>query len=165
MAEKQLIQVLSTPQPTGNAMDDIQENSKESKALERSKMVITEGSQKKERESESTLVHHKSVEQLAESLGIPVEPSPMDEPERDAKLDEMIRAYKMQLGIPVPDKEKLGINKVTSSAVYLNRKAHHIIDYTNFLGSNTESNRKMRLKHLQYQPFRAKKPKNSTKKG
>ena len=83
-------------------------------------------------------------------MGIPVEPSPMDEPERDAKLDEMIRAYKMQLGIPVPVQDRYGINKVTSSAVYLNRKAHHIIDYTNFLGSNTESNRKMRLKHLQY---------------
>ena len=44
MAEKQLIQILSTPQPTGNSLDVIQENSRESKGLEKSKMLITEGS-------------------------------------------------------------------------------------------------------------------------
>ena len=127
-----------------------QQNLNEIKA-EKSK--ITDTSQ-----ASNTLLHHKSVEQFAESIGIPLKPSPMDEPERDAKLDEMIRAYKMQLGIPVPERERYGGNKVTASAVYINRKAHKIIDYTNFFGSQTESLRKMRYKHQQYQPFRAKKP-------
>lgn len=110
-------------------------------------MKMTENSVQREQQSSNTLLTHKSVEQFAESIGIPVKSSPMDEPERDVKLDEMIRAYKMQLGIPVPVEERYTANKVTSSAVYIGRKAHHIIDYSNFFGSNNESTRNMRYKH------------------
>jgi hypothetical protein len=78
--EKELAEILGQKkQPFKTSLNVIQEKSTESKR--------TKG--------ESGLLHHKSVEQFAEAIGIPVVPMPMEEPKKDSKLDEMINAYKM----------------------------------------------------------------------
>jgi hypothetical protein len=50
---------------------------------------------------------------------------PMAEPKQDPKLDEMINAYKMKVGIPVPYEttlDKIRKND-TSPSMYLNKQA------------------------------------------